>query len=569
MIHKIPQPVQNIIKTLNKAGFEAFTVGGCVRDLILEREPKDWDITTDALPEEVMKLFPNSFYENDFGTVGVKVERFSAKSRASVEGSQKINDQPIENNKYDIIEITTYRVESEYTDKRRPKEVLFTKSLEEDLARRDFTINAIAYGSRSSSTSPSRLAEAPSKRVQGEGREGFRFQTQTSPESPHSPTPHPRGLGSSPQTGELGMEKKWELVDPFNGVQDVTKKIIRTVGDPEERFGEDALRLMRAVRFFAELRDPKETKPTHSWHIEEKTFAAIQKLASNLAHISQERVRDELSKIILSNSPKEGIEILHTAGLLCFVLPELELGIGVTQNLHHIYTVWEHNLRALATCPSKKLETRLATLLHDVGKPQAKRGEGYHSTFYNHDHIGARITEKMLTRLRFPKAVVKKATLLVDNHLFYYSVDEVTEASVRRLIKRVGLENMDDLMAVRIGDRLGSGVPKGKPYKLRHLEYMIEKVSRDAVSVKMLKIKGTDLIEKLGIPAGPVIGALLDVLLAEVIEHSELNTRETLLKRANALKESPIETLRELAKEKIEEKRAEDVERIKKRHWVE
>ena len=211
MIHKIPQPVQNIIKTLNKAGFEAFTVGGCVRDLILEREPKDWDITTDALPEEVMKLFPNSFYENDFGTVGVKVERFSAKSRASVEGSQKINDQPIENNKYDIIEITTYRVESEYTDKRRPKEVLFTKSLEEDLARRDFTINAIAYGSRSSSTSPSRLAEAPSKRVQGEGREGFRFQTQTSPESPHSPTPHPRGLGSSPRAGELGERKTSQM----------------------------------------------------------------------------------------------------------------------------------------------------------------------------------------------------------------------------------------------------------------------------------------------------------------------------------------------------------------------
>ncbi|MDO8565873.1 MAG: HDIG domain-containing protein [Candidatus Moranbacteria bacterium] len=499
MIKKIPQPVQDIIETLNKAQFEAFVVGGCVRDLILEREPKDWDITTDATPEKVLKLFPDSFYENDFGTVGVKVPRFSATT-----------DPTHEN---DIIEVTTYRIESEYTDKRRPKKVLFTKSLEEDLARRDFTINAIAYG--------------PKKTTQ------------------------------------------WELVDPFDGVEDVEKKIIRTVGDPEERFEEDALRLMRAVRFFAELRDPKVTKPTHSWHIEEKTFVTIQKLAGNLAHISQERIRDELSKIILSASPKEGIEMLETTGLLHFILPELELGIGVTQNLHHIYTVWEHNLRALATCPSTKLETRLAALLHDVGKPQAKKGEGYNSTFYNHDHIGARITEKILTRLRFSKAVVKKATLLVDNHLFYYNVDEVTEASVRRLIKRVGLENMDDLMAVRIGDRLGSGVPKGKPYKLRHLEYMIEKVSKDAVSVKMLKVKGTDLIEKLGIPAGPTIGALLDVLLAEVIENSKLNTKETLLKRAAELKESPIETLRELAKEKIEEKRTEDVEQIKKRHWVE
>jgi poly(A) polymerase/tRNA nucleotidyltransferase (CCA-adding enzyme) len=499
MIRKIPQPAKGIIEALQKAGFEAFVVGGCVRDLILEREPKDWDVTTDAPPEKVLELFPDSFYENDFGTVGVKVPRFIAAT-----------DPAHEN---DIIEVTTYRIESEYTDKRRPKEVLFTKSLEEDLARRDFTINAIAYGPR--------------------------------------------------KTG------KWELIDPFDGKTDVEKKVIRTVGLPEERFSEDALRLMRAIRFFAELRDPKETRPTHTWHIGEETFSALQKLAKNIAHISQERVRDELSKIILSDSPKEGIEMLQATRLLHFIFPELELGIGVTQNLHHIYTVWEHNLRALATCPSKKLEVRLAALLHDVGKPEAKRGEGHNSTFYNHDHIGARITEKMLTRLRFPKAVVKKTTLLVDNHLFYYNVDEVTEASVRRLIKRVGLQNMSDLMAVRIGDRLGSGIPKGKPYKLRHLEYMIEKVSKDAVSVKMLKIKGSDLRDKLHIPPGPIIGAILDVLLAEVIEHSELNTQKDLLERAEKLKESPLETLRELAKEKIEEKRAEDVEQIKKRHWVE
>lgn len=520
MIKRIPQPVQDIIKTLQKAQFEAFVVGGCVRDLILERDPKDWDVTTDATPEKIVEIFPNSFYENDFGTVGVKVPRFIATT-----------DPAHEN---DIIEVTTYRIESEYTDKRRPKEVLFTKSLEEDLARRDFTINAIAYGMRESGIKNPSVAKALAGKQESEN-----------------------------------SDKDFVLVDPFGGQGDVKKKVIRTVGNPEERFGEDALRLMRAVRFFAQLRDPKETKLTHTWHIEEKTLSALRKLAKNLAHISQERVRDEFSKIILSNSPKEGIEMLQTTGLLHFIFPELELGIGVTQNLHHIYTVWEHNLRALATCPSRKLEVRLAALLHDVGKPQSKKGEGLHSTFYNHDHIGARITEKMLTRLRFPKAVVKKTTLLVDNHLFYYNVDEVTEASVRRLIKRVGLENMGDLMAVRIGDRLGSGVPKGKPYKLRHLEYMVEKVSKDAISVKMLKIKGTDLIDKLHIAAGPIIGAILDVLLAEVIENSELNTEETLLERAENLKESPIETLRELAKEKIEEKRAEDVEQIKKRHWVE
>jgi poly(A) polymerase/tRNA nucleotidyltransferase (CCA-adding enzyme) len=498
MIQRIPLPIQNIIKTLNEAGFEAYAVGGCVRDLILDRMPKDWDITTDALPEEVIKIFPDSFYENDFGTVGVKIERLDAKSQTTEK---------------DIVEITTYRIESEYTDKRRPKEVLFTKSLEKDLARRDFTINAIAYG--------------PDK------------------------------------TGE------WTLVDLFDGSEDLRKKVIRTVGNPEDRLNEDALRLMRAVRFFAELRDPKEAKATHNWHIEENTFQAIQKLARHLESISGERIRDELSKIILSNSSSEGIEMLEKAGLLRFILPELREGIGITQNLHHIYTVWEHNLRALSTCPSQKLETRLAALLHDVGKPRAKRGEGYYSTFYNHDHIGARMAEKMLTRLRFPKEVVKKVALLVDNHLFYYNVGEVTATSVRRLIKRVGLENMEDLMAVRIGDRLGSGVPKAKPYKLRHLEYMIEKVSKDPISAKMLAVNGTDLISELKIPAGPRIGAILDVLLAEVIEDPEINTKETLLKRASDLKESDLETLRNLAQEKIEEKRTEENNQIKKKHWVE
>lgn len=499
MIQKIPLPVKNVIETLQKAGFEAFAVGGCVRDLLLGRSPKDWDVTTDATPEQILAIFPDSFYENEFGTVGVKVDRFLATTPASYE--------------HDIIEVTTYRTESQYEDKRRPNTVNFTLSLVEDLARRDFTINALAYG--------------PDK------------------------------------TGE------WSLIDPFEGALDLEKKIIRTVGNPEERLNEDALRLMRAVRFFAELRDPKETRPTHSWHIEEDTFHAVQKLAKNLALVSQERIRDELSRIILSESPSEGIDMLQKTGLLHFILPELELGIGVTQNLHHIYTVWEHNLRALATCPSAKLDVRLAALLHDVGKPHTKRGEGYNSTFYNHDHVGARVTEKALTRLRFPKAIIQKATLLVDNHLFYYNVDEVTEASVRRLIKRVGLENMDDLMAVRIGDRLGSGVPKAKPYKLRHLEYMIEKVSQDPVSVKMLAIKGTDLIHDLQIPAGPKIGAILDVLLSEVIEDPKQNTKEALLKRADTLNASDLQTLRSLAKEKIEEKRKEEDQEIKKRHWVE
>ncbi len=505
MFQKIPLPVIQILSTLNEADFEAYIVGGCVRDLLLGRIPKDWDVTTSALPENILALFPESFYENDFGTVGVKV------AHIALSGTPQSHTPPVESK--EIVEVTTYRTESGYEDKRRPDQVSFTTSLTEDLARRDFTINALAYGKDSTGV--------------------------------------------------------WNLVDPFSGQNDLHQKIIRTVGNPSERFGEDALRLMRAVRFLSELREKREKEPSHNWQIEPATFEALKQLSSNLKHVSQERIRDELSKIILSPNGAFGIQTLHEAGLLATILPELEVGIGVTQNLHHIYTVWEHNLRALDTCPSEKLSVRLAALLHDVGKPQTKRGEGYRATFYNHDHVGAKIAEKALIRLRYPKAVVAHATLLVDNHLFYYNVDEVTESSVRRLIKRVGLENMDDLMAVRIGDRLGSGVPKGKPYKLRHLEYMIEKVSKDPLSAKMLTVKGNDLMEALTLPASPKIGMLLDVLLAEVIEDPSINTREILLKRATELKEHDLSTLRILAQEKISETKKEKDTQIKKRHWVE
>lgn len=513
MQSNIPSPVKSILEALNKASFEAFIVGGCVRDLLLNRTPKDWDITTSALPEDIITLFPESFYENNFGTVGIKVPRFSPIVFKEKEPSHPEQESVLTDSDTEIIEVTTYRTESGYEDKRRPTTVTFTSSLTDDLARRDFTINALAYG---------------------KNNDGI-----------------------------------WTLIDLYNGQGDIREKIIRTVGDPKERFNEDALRLIRAVRFLAELRDPKEKQLSHNWHLEKKTSQAILEYSSHLSHVSQERIRDEFSKIILSRNAAFGVDMLHQLQLLRFIIPELELGIGVTQNLHHIYTVWEHNLRALDTCPSEKLTVRLAALLHDVGKPQTKRGDGYRSTFYNHDHVGARITEKILTRLRFPKSIVQKTTLLVDNHLFYYNVDEVTEASVRRLIKRVGLENMNDLMAVRIGDRLGSGVPKGKPYKLRHLEYMIDKVSTDPLSVKMLALTGNDLMEALVLSPSPKIGMLLDILLAEVIEEPKKNVKAILLKRAEELKEHDLLALQTLAQEKIvETKKTEDAQ-IKKRHWVE
>lgn len=495
----IPSPVLDTVRALESAGFRAYIVGGSLRDLILGREPKDWDITTDATPEAIQHLFPDSVYENTFGTVGVKVSRF-------------LDTTPVEH-EHDIIEVTTFRTETDYTDGRHPDAVRFVASVEEDLARRDFTVNAMAG------------------RIQD--------------------TPH-------------GIDI--EIIDPFGGQLDIKKRIIRAVGNPEKRFTEDGLRLMRAVRLITELSTPSQEDL--DWSIEASTLGALRTFADTLPRVAFERVRDEFSRIIVSAHPGQGVALLQETGMLRHIVPELVEGIGVSQNLHHIYTVWEHNLRALATCPSDKLVVRLATLLHDVGKPRTKRGEGYHSTFYNHDHVGARMTKKALERLRYPKKIVDHAAMLVDNHLFYYNVGEVTEASVRRLIKRVGLENMDDLMAVRIGDRLGSGVPKAKPYKLRHLEYMIDKVSRDATSVKMLKIDGSALMTELHLAPGPKIGALLDCLLAEVIDDSSRNSREFLLDRARQLMDNNLVVLRNLAKERIDEERAAEDKAIKGRHHV-
>lgn len=488
MITRIPKQVIEVLRKIEENKFESFIVGGCVRDLIMDRIPKDWDVTTNAKPEEVQEMFPDSFYENEFGTVGVKVEKFIENGKTDRE--------------HDVIEVTTYRIESKYSDKRRPDEVRFAKTLEEDLSRRDFTMNAIAL--------------------------------------------------------KLKEESDFEIVDLFAGQDDIRNKIIRTVGDPNDRFDEDALRMMRAVRFHSEL----------GFEIEEKTFQAIEKNAKYLDHIATERTRVELERIILSDNPSEGIDMLHRTGLLQYIIPELERGVGVSQNRHHIYTIYKHSILALKHCPSKKLEVRLASLFHDIAKPQTKRGEGPYATFYNHDHVGARIARKTLERLRFSNEVVNKVALLIDNHMFYYNPEEVTESSVRRLIQKVGLENMKDLIDVRIADRLGSGVPKAKPYKLRHLEFMIDKLSQDAVSVKMLKINGNDLMKELRLKPGPKIGAILDVLLSEVIEDASKNNREYLLNRSKELMEADLDQLREMAKEKIEERKEEDEEEIKKKHWV-
>jgi len=497
----LPKEVKEIIAALNKAGFEAYAVGGCVRDFILGREPYDWDVTTNAKPEEIQKIFKKSVYENDFGTVAINTES--------------------KNEKLKIIEITTYRIEEKYTDKRHPDKVRFTSKLEDDLARRDFTINAMALG----------LETHDLKR---ETQKGFKF--------------HDSGF---------------KIIDPFGGQKDIKNKIIRAVGEPYKRFNEDALRLMRAIRFAVQL----------EFLIETKTGDAILDNSNDIVAISKERIRDELIKTIMTKNAKTGIEMLYSFGLLKHIMPELEEGINVSQNKHHIYTVWEHNQLSLdwAASHNYKLENRIASLIHDIGKPRTKKGDGLDATFYNHEIVSAKMAAKILERLKFPKKFIEKVVLLVRYHLFYYNVEEVTESSVRRLVKNVGPENIDDLLEVRIADRKGSGVPKAEPYKLRHLRAIIEKVSRDPISVKMLKINGDDLMKILKIEPGPKIGYILNILLDEVLDDPQKNKKEYLTSQILKLDKKPpkeLEKMHKMAQAKTQEVAEEEFRSIKSKYRV-
>jgi len=468
---------------LQKAGFEAYIVGGCVRDFLLDMSPQDWDVTTNAKPEEIQKVFPDSFYENNFLTVTART------------GS--------EDPKLAEIEITTYRLEAKYSDKRHPDQVKYAKKLEDDLSRRDFTINAMA------------------------------------------------------------MDEKKKVVDLFDGQKDLKDKIIRTVGNPEERFNEDALRMLRAARFATTL----------GFTIEEKTAEAIKKNSIWLEAISKERIREEFVKIIMADKAADGVELLQELGLLKYIVPELLDNYGVSQNKHHIYDCYTHAIKSLEFAAKKKLNmhVRLAALLHDIAKPKVKVGEGENSTFYNHEIAGAKMTFQILNNLKFSKKDVEKMTKLVRYHLFYYNVDEVGEASVRRLVKNVGPENMEELLQVRQADRIGSGVPKAEPYKLRHLKYLIDKVSQDPISAKMLEINGNDLMKILNIKPGPKIGQILDILLGYVLDNPKKNNKEFLEKEAEKLGKLPDKELQKLAEKSNEEKSQVEVKRdemTKSKYWV-
>jgi tRNA nucleotidyltransferase (CCA-adding enzyme) len=479
----IPEEVEEVLKKLKENSFEGYIVGGCVRDFLIGRDPEDWDATTNATPEDLKKIFPKNFINNDFGTVTVLTK---AKKETLKE-----------------IEITPYRIESKYSDSRHPDEVQWAKTLKEDLSRRDFTINAMA------------------------------------------------------------MDLEGKIIDLYEGGKDLEKKLIKTVREPKDRFEEDALRMMRAIRIATVL----------DFKIEKETLKAIKENSKLLKLISQERIRDEFLKIIKSERAYQGIELLREADLLQYIIPELLDGYGIGQNKHHIYSIYEHNLLSLKYADKKSFNgyVKIAALLHDIGKPKTKRGEGEDSTFYNHEIVGGNMTRKILERLKFPKKDIEKIYKLVRYHLFYYNVDEVTESSVRRLVTNVGKENIEELLEVRMCDRIGSGVPKAEPYKLRHLRYLIDKTSQDAISVSMLNISGEEIMKILKIKPGSKIGKIYDVLLAESLDDSKKNEKKYLTKRTKELGSIDEEELINLSKEAKEYKEKVETKKdnmTKEKYWV-
>ncbi|MFH1561112.1 MAG: HD domain-containing protein [Patescibacteria group bacterium] len=434
-----PKKVIDLVKAFNKTGFEIYIVGGSARGLITQYPVSDWDLTTNAKPEQVQALFPkNSFYNNRFGTVSI------------VTGKKKT----------DIFEVTTYRTEQGYSDKRRPDQVSWGKTLEEDLQRRDLTINAIAIDW---------LAQ--------------------------------------------------KIIDPHQGQKDLKNKIIRTVGNPDQRFQEDALRLIRAVRIATQL----------GFMIEAKTLSSIKKNSKLIDDIAKEGIRDELLKLLSSDYPADGITLLYNTGLLERIIPELIEGRGIDQAKHHTDDVWTHNLKTLQHCPSKNPIVKLAALLHDIGKPKTAQGEGEERTFHNHEVAGAIMTKEIGKRLRFSKKQIDQLYTLVRWHQFTPN-EKQTDKAIRRFIRRVGTDNLQDILDIRTGDRLGSGVPETS-WRTELFKKRLIEVQKQPFSIKDLKIDGNDIMKILKIKPGPEIGKILKTLFEEVEEDKDKNTKECLTER--------------------------------------
>lgn len=466
----MPLPLKEVVSLYGEAGFEIYLVGGGVRNLIMGKVPENCDLTTNATPEQsldVLKL-KSPFYNNDFGTVSYNVEV---------------------NGKEEIYEITTYRSEKEYTDFRRPDSVSWGKTLEEDVVRRDFTINSLVVG----------------------------------------------------KIGE-----KYKLVDLVNGLADFEKGLIRAVGDPSQRFREDALRMMRAIRFASKM----------GFTIEEETLKAIGENSELLEKISKERVREELLRILQTNYPADGVRLLISTGLMKSFMPEALEGDGVIQGGHHKLTVLDHMLEALSQCPSADPIIRFATFIHDIGKPRSQRfkcrkcGKMYRDlseemttcancafvqptrgmvTFYGHEVVGAKMALQIAERLRFNRKQIEKIVTLVRWHMFAYQ-PEMTDAAIRRLIRKVGKENISDLVMLRIADRKGSGA-KTTSWRFMELQKRIGEQLFEPMEINDMVVNGKDVMEALNVPPGPIVGKILKELFEEVLEDTEKNNREYLLKR--------------------------------------
>ena len=452
-----PASVRAVMERLWAHGHAAYVVGGSVRDAILGRPAVDWDLATDARPDRLLAIFPGAVYENRFGTVAVRED-----------GEQH--------------EVTTFRSDHEYADFRRPHRVEFGDDVRLDLGRRDFTVNAIAWG-----------ADAPRAAVEGAAVEGA-------------------GGSAAPVPG---------FVDPFDGAADAAARRLRAVGEPGARFREDALRMLRAARLAAVL----------DFTIDPATLDAMRVNAGLVAHVSGERTAAELEKLLLAERPSVGLWLLDQTGLLDVIAPELAAQRGVPQNKIPGEDLLGHTIRTVDAVPTSRPVVRLAALLHDLGKPSTI-DEG---PFRGHEVVGAEMARAFLERLRFPRAVTELVVHLVRQHMFAYDRDW-GDAGVRRLIQRVGRDAIDDLFALREADSLGSGLPADAG----DLDDLRARVARElAASVVLdrskLAVHGDELMAELGIPAGPHLGGILDALLERVIAEPALNDRPTLLLLAESM----------------------------------
>jgi putative nucleotidyltransferase with HDIG domain len=444
-VPEIPDDVHRLLTDLWSAGHAAYVVGGSLRDELLGRPASDWDLATSALPDRLLQIFPDAVYENAFGTVAVR--RGGA-----------------------TYEITTFRTDHDYADFRRPHRVEFGESIELDLARRDFTVNAMAWG-----------AEADGATQDAEAH----------------------------------------LVDPFAGRADLERRLLRAVGDPDRRFSEDALRIVRAIRLATTL----------GFEIEPATLTAIQKHAALVRHLSSERIAAEIDKLLAAATPSVGLRILAETGVLEQISPELAGQRGVGQNKIAGEDLWDHTLRTVDAAPRDKPILRLTALVHDIGKP-ATASDGH---FYRHERVGAEMAEELLARLRYPRSVIDRVTALVRQHMFAYDATW-TDTAVRRFIAKVGVDALGDLFELRRADNIGSGREpdaEGLAELRRRVGQQLD--AEVALDRSRLAVDGDDLIAELGLPQGPHVGRILDELLERVIADPRLNDSATLLLLAESM----------------------------------